>query len=109
MRGFDYRSPLLGLNLVIQKPFETHRHLQQGICRVGRYGERCTRLLVKGVQLIDKEAQLRYMTQLIAFANSLSRPKTVYSTIPHFAKKVVAAKSMEVPSNKGRSSTAIFL
>ena len=54
MRGVDYRSDGKGLLLVINKTFSTKRDAEQGLARVGRFGDVCVRFLVKGVELVDR-------------------------------------------------------
>jgi hypothetical protein len=39
MRGVDYRSDGKGLVLVIGKSFSTARDAEQGLARVGRFGD----------------------------------------------------------------------
>ena len=56
MRGVDYRSDGKGLLLVIQKTFTTNRDAEQGLARVGRFGDVCVRFLVKGIELVDQIA-----------------------------------------------------
>jgi hypothetical protein len=43
MRGFDYRSSLLHITLVIAKSFTNKRDAIQGFNRVGRFGDKCRR------------------------------------------------------------------
>ena len=45
MRGFDYRGHDRGLTLVIDRSFDSHRELSQGLARVGRFGEKCERFV----------------------------------------------------------------
>ena len=53
MRGVDYRSDAKGLLLVINKTFTTNRDAEQGLARVGRFGDVSYRVLVKGIELVD--------------------------------------------------------
>ena len=53
MRGVDYRSDDKGLLLVIRKTFTTNRDAEQGLARVGRFGDQGCRVLVKGIELVD--------------------------------------------------------
>ena len=53
MRGVDYRSDGKGLLLVINKTFTTNRDAEQGLARVGRFGDQGCRVLVKGIELVD--------------------------------------------------------
>ena len=54
MRGVDYRSDAKGLLLVINKTFTTNRDAEQGLARVGRFGDQGCRVLVQGIELVDK-------------------------------------------------------
>ena len=45
MRGVDLRAPLKGVTLVIAKPFSCQRNADQGLMRVGRYGDPCRRFI----------------------------------------------------------------
>jgi hypothetical protein len=53
LRGVDYRGHDAGLALLVAKPFATEREKMQAAYRVGRYGERCSRWVLGGMQLID--------------------------------------------------------
>jgi len=53
MRGVDYRSDGRGMLLVIAKSFSTSRDAAQGLARVGRFGDNCARMVVKGVEIVD--------------------------------------------------------
>lgn len=64
MRGFDYRGPKLGLTLVLAQQFIHERDAVQGLCRVGRYGDKCERILYGIEAIIDEEAHETYITQL---------------------------------------------
>ena len=62
--------------LVIGKAFTTQRDALQGLMRVGRFGDDCVRILVKGVELFD------------AFTNSAH-----YQAFFRFAQRIVPKKS----------------
>ena len=60
MRGVDYRLKETemteekdGIDLLVAHPFSNTRAYQQGLARVGRYTEPCTRYILKGVEKID--------------------------------------------------------
>ena len=55
MRGLDFRTLETGIALFICTSFEHQRDAIQGLNRVGRFGEQCTRYLVDGVALIDEK------------------------------------------------------
>lgn len=56
MRGVDYRSDSRGLVLLVAKSFTSKRDAEQGLARVGRFGDVCVRYKVKGCDLVDKIA-----------------------------------------------------
>ena len=41
MRGINYRAPLNGISLLVAKSFENVREADQGMKRVGRFGDPC--------------------------------------------------------------------
>ena len=53
MRGVDYRQRS-GLCLIVAKSFKTNRDRDQGLMRVGRYGDKCLRVKLSDVDIIDK-------------------------------------------------------
>jgi len=69
MRGIDYRSSDCGITLVIAKSFTNKRTANQGLHRVGRYGDWCQRIIVEGISLIDHQEETDYYTKLLAFCN----------------------------------------
>ena len=52
-RGSDWRSPDVGMALVLDRGFESQRDLQQALARVGRFGDRAVRVKSNNVELID--------------------------------------------------------
>lgn len=48
MRGVDYRAKEFGIYLVINQGFETQRDCDQGLARVGRFGDKCERVITHG-------------------------------------------------------------
>ena len=79
MRGFDYRSSK-GITEIIAKSFDTARAAMQGLGRVGRFGDPCLRVLVKGVDLVDVDTQITYKSGLMNFA--ANHKKTVVKVGP---------------------------
>ena len=53
MRGFDYLGKERGITLIIDSSFESLREASQGLARVGRFGEKCQRLITHGTVLVD--------------------------------------------------------
>jgi hypothetical protein len=59
MRGIDYRCERVPMHLVISKSFDCTREALQGVARVGRFGDPCTRIIFDGIELVDKMKQLQ--------------------------------------------------
>ena len=74
MRGVDYRSDGKGLFLVINKTFTTKRDAEQGLARVGRFGDHGCRVLVKGIELVDKISNAQQYNTFFRFAQSTILP-----------------------------------
>jgi hypothetical protein len=70
MRGVDYRSDGKGLLLVVAKSFSTNRDAEQGLARVGRFGDNCARMLVQGVDLVDSNLNAAKYSVFFKFAES---------------------------------------
>ena len=75
MRGVDYRSDGKGLVLVIGKSFSTARDAEQGLARVGRFGDQSYRTILKGIELVDKDAYARNYSAFYKFAESCMLPR----------------------------------
>ena len=67
MRGFDLRAPMKGVTLVIAKSFSCQRNADQGMMRVGRYGDPCKKYIMEGVDLVDDKAAAALHKSLIRF------------------------------------------
>ena len=61
MRGTDFRSPGVGIALIVAKKFESKVDLQQGLGRVGRYKDPCKRFAIgkDEIDLVDIAAVQR--------------------------------------------------
>ena len=70
MRGVDLRAPTKGVKLVIAKSFSCQRNADQGLMRVGRYGDPCERLICSYVDLVDDEQAGALNKRLFAFAKA---------------------------------------
>jgi hypothetical protein len=53
MRGYDFRSQKVGMILCIAKSFASMRDANQGMGRVGRFGESAQRFKLQSVSLVD--------------------------------------------------------
>ena len=69
MRGVDYRAPHSGIMLVVTRPFENYREEQQALNRVGRNGDKCTRIKAFEGDIVDALASQESFARLIAFRN----------------------------------------
>jgi hypothetical protein len=68
MRGVDYRSDGRGLLLVVAKSFSTSRDAAQGLARVGRFGDNCARMVLKGVEIVDVNLNAAKYSSFFKFA-----------------------------------------
>jgi hypothetical protein len=59
MRGVDYRGDI---TLVVGKSFGNVRDGDQGLKRVGRKGDRCHRIAIEGIPLVDPIQDALYQT-----------------------------------------------
>ena len=64
MRGVDYRlkeqgssSKTDGIDLLVAGSFSNRRAYIQGLARVGRYNEPCSRYRLASIQMINKEKE----------------------------------------------------
>ena len=74
MRAIDYRAPDTGIALVIARPFNHSRQSLQGLGRVGRNGDKCNRVRLANVELVDKEKEIIYQSNLMVyFSNNIAR------------------------------------
>ena len=70
MRGIDLRAPVKGVTLVMNKGFSCQRNADQGLMRVGRYGDPFIRILCEGVQLDDKDLENALHKKLYKFSKA---------------------------------------
>ena len=71
MRGVDYRlqeTHMLdgkdGIDLLVACPFSNTRAYQQGLARVGRYNEPCSRYQLEDTQMTDEQSVLHLDARL---------------------------------------------
>lgn len=84
MRGIDYRSPEVGITLIVGKSFKNTRESQQGLKRVGRYSDPCQRLLLEGVPLVDPQQELAYKKELLSFCRLINDAHIVHKLLGAF-------------------------
>ena len=80
MRGYNYRAPIIGITLVVAQPFPSKRDSIQGLGRVGRQGDECTRVMIEECkQLYSQNNKSETTQKLMAFvsANRSSKPVNV--------------------------------
>ena len=68
MRGVDYKTQDgLGIDLLIARNFPSTSAYQQGLGRVGRYGEPCERFRWTGLtdgMMVDKKEELNIISKI---------------------------------------------
>jgi hypothetical protein len=67
MRGVDFRAETNGIHLLLCTSFSNKRELIQAAMRVGRQGDSCQRFKLKGLELVDEEAENLYLQKLWIF------------------------------------------
>ena len=67
MRGIDYRAPTNGITLLICKSFYHMREANQAGYRVGRQTDSCKRLILKDLNIINKQQMDLYTARLYEF------------------------------------------
>jgi len=65
MRGTDFRSPKYGICLIVAKSFESDRDADQALARVGRFEDKCERLQLSGVPLVDQKLYNSILANLL--------------------------------------------
>ena len=67
LRGLDLKGHDSGLVLISLKSFSHHREMLQAAYRVGRCGEKCKRLLIGDIDLVNHLASCKYKKKLVKF------------------------------------------
>ena len=67
MRAIDYRSRKKGIHLVIARSFEHGRQAEQALGRVGRQGDPCKRVILRGVPLVNEATKIERAAVLMKF------------------------------------------
>jgi len=80
MRGTDFRSPIHGICLIVAKSFESNRDAEQALARVGRFDDKCERLLLSGVPLVDQKLYEPMLANLTKFRLSLKTKRQIAPT-----------------------------
>jgi len=92
MRGTDFRAPKTGLTLIVARPFETLRDAQQGLGRVGRFGEKCYRIKVTDVALVDERADELVWARMFSYTSKL-KPRTYLTAQRRYLKSLLQLKT----------------
>jgi hypothetical protein len=100
MRGVDYRAP--EMTLVVGKSFVNARDADQGLKRVGRKGDKCHRILIEGIPLVDPEQEAAYQTQLLDFCRQMNSFKTTCKPLASLKAPVAEKKA---PVTRGGKKT----
>lgn len=66
MRGIDLRADC-GICLFVAQSFESKRAFEQGLARVGRFGDKCERFILPDVSEVDLESNLKLASSLTSF------------------------------------------
>lgn len=104
MRGFDYRAPSKGITLILAAPFANQREAMQGLNRVGRFGDPCKRVILRGMPLVDPQQELLHNASLMQFLNQSQKNKVV-AYLPKEEKK--RATTAAATTNTAKSTPAV--
>jgi len=69
MRGLDFRAPMLGMTLIVNKGFSSKRDMYQGMNRVGRFGDKCKRVKLGEFDEVDPAGEAQMYTRLFAISD----------------------------------------
>jgi len=72
LRGLDLKGHDSGLVLITLKSFSHHREMLQAAYRVGRCGEKCKRVIIGDIPLVDHMASCVYKRRLVKFIDGAS-------------------------------------
>ena len=67
MIGSDFKAPTTGLTMILDRGLESDREALQALSRVGRYGERCVRMMTSRTSLIDEKPHQGLIQRLIDY------------------------------------------
>jgi len=81
MRGLDFRAPKAKMMLVVAAPFSTPRDFNQGMSRVGRFGDKCTRVKLGHFLNVDAVKAKRMWTKLLELVDKARPNKETYAMI----------------------------
>jgi len=67
MIGTDFKAPTTGMTLILDRGLESEREALQALSRVGRYGERCVRMITSRASLVDEKLNKGLVKRLIDY------------------------------------------
>lgn len=77
----------------------------QGLCRVGRFGDKCKRYITNDISLIDKNEELLYIASLMKFLSANQKNKIIQKLAPEERKK--SATDTNTRNNTAKSTSTI--
>lgn len=92
MRGVDYRAPQVGIMLLIGKSFANAREAGQGLARVGRLTDKCLRIAIEGIPLVDPEQEGFYQAKQLEFCRQMNNDAGKVKALPEFKQPEPAKK-----------------
>jgi len=96
MRGLDFRAPSLGMVLIVDSAFSSPRDRSQGLSRVGRFGDDCTRVKLGTFDDVDMERSTAIWTRLLRLENAARKMSDFYDM----------GKMIETTENKRKEKCA---
>ena len=78
MRGLDFRAPTLGMVLIVNAAFSSPRDRSQGLSRVGRFNDDCTRVKLGSFDDVDTERSTAVWTRLLKLENGARKMGDFY-------------------------------
>jgi len=80
------------MTLIIAKSFDNKREAMQGYHRVGRFGDKCLRVIFKDNPLIDTKALATYKMNAFKFVSAMAKKPVIM--------KPITVKEIVIPDNK---------
>jgi len=80
------------MTLIIAKSFDNKREAMQGYHRVGRFGDKCLRVIFKDNPLIDTKALTTYKMNAFKFVSAMAKKPVIM--------KPITVKEIIIPDKK---------
>ena len=87
MRGLDFRAPTIGMVLIVNAAFSSPRDKSQGMGRVGRFKDKCTRVKFGTFEDVDDEKSREVWTKLMKLVNKGRKQTDFYAMDEKLAKQ----------------------